>query len=226
METRAKQETTIARTATVLALAGWFLAAFAGGWFGIVNEPGRLPLVLLTYIALPMLGFVAAYMLSDSFRAFAGSLNLTLIVGSHLWRFVGLGFIIAWLHGDLPAGFAIPEGLGDIVAALGALALLPRLIKGTASRRWLLAWNVFGFMDLISAIAMGLLYSNTPLGILSSGTATTALMVTFPVSLIPTFFVPLFLLLHALTFKRIAAMDTSPSGTRHATCLHQEFVEG
>lgn len=29
-------------------------------------------------------------------------------------------------------------------------------------------------------------------------------MVTFPVSLIPTFFVPLFLLLHALTFKRIA----------------------
>jgi hypothetical protein len=31
-------------------------------------------------------------------------------------------------------------------------------------------------------------------------------MVTFPVSLIPTFFVPLFLLLHALTFKRIANM--------------------
>jgi hypothetical protein len=33
-------------------------------------------------------------------------------------------------------------------------------------------------------------------------------MSTFPVSLIPTFFVPLFLLLHALTFKRIA--DVAP----------------
>jgi len=29
-------------------------------------------------------------------------------------------------------------------------------------------------------------------------------MVTFPVSLIPTLFVPLFLLFHTLTFKRIA----------------------
>jgi hypothetical protein len=30
-------------------------------------------------------------------------------------------------------------------------------------------------------------------------------MVTFPVSLIPTFFVPLFMLVHALIFQRLAA---------------------
>jgi hypothetical protein len=53
---------------------------------------------------------------------------------------------------------------------------------------------------------MGVLYSNGPLGLLSAGTVTTQLMVTFPVSLIPTFFVPLFLLLHALTFKKIARL--------------------
>lgn len=169
--------------------------------------------MLLGYLVLPIGGFVAAYRLSGSFRTFADRLSLTLLVGSHLWRLVGVGFLIAWLTGDLPAGFAIPEGLGDIAAAAGALALLPSLVKGTVSRRWLLAWNVFGFVDLISAITMGILYSNSPLGILGPGTVTTALMVTFPVSVIPTFFVPLFLLLHALTFRRIGAMSSSTSGT-------------
>jgi hypothetical protein len=59
---------------------------------GIINEPARPPLMLLGFIALPILGFVAAYVSSVSFRAFADSLSLTLLVGSHLWRFVGLGF--------------------------------------------------------------------------------------------------------------------------------------
>jgi hypothetical protein len=53
---------------------------------------------------------------------------------------------------------------------------------------------------------MGVLYSNSAVAILSDGAVTTEPMVTFPVSLIPTFFVPLFILLHALTFKRIADM--------------------
>jgi hypothetical protein len=52
---------------------------------------------------------------------------------------------------------------------------------------------------------MGVLHSNSALGILAGGTVTTQPLVTFPVSLIPTFFVPLFLLLHALTFKKISA---------------------
>jgi len=201
-----------ARTLTVLALVGWFVAASIGGLMGIINEPGRPPLVLLGFIGLPILGFVVAYVSSVSFRAFADSLSLTLLVGSHLWRFVGLGFVIGWLNGALPAGFGIPEGFGDIIAASGALALLPGLRRGTASRGWLFAWNTWGFVDLVSAITMGVLYSNGPLGILSAGTVTSGLMVTFPVSLIPTFFVPLFLLLHALTFKRIANLRGPAAG--------------
>jgi hypothetical protein len=195
-----------ARVLAIFAVIVWFAAAIIAGIFGKMNEPGQPPLLLGVFIAVPILGFVTAYLISASFRAFTESISLRLIVGSHLWRFVGLGFVIGWLKGALPAGFAIPEGFGDIIAAAGALALLPKLRKGTASRGWLLAWNTFGFIDLVSAIVMGVLYSNGPLGILSAGTVTTRLMVTFPVSLIPTFFVPLFILLHALTFKRIADM--------------------
>lgn len=150
-------QTTVVRTVTLLAVLGWFVAAFTVGLAGILDEPGRPPLVLLGFVALPMLGFVAAYMMSAPFRAFTLSLDLTWIVGSHLWRLVGLGFVWGWLRGALPGGFAIPEGFGDIVAALGALALVPMLVRGTAPRGWLLAWNVFGFADLVSAITLGIL---------------------------------------------------------------------
>src|SRR5437879_4881218 len=175
-----------ARTLTVLALVGRFAAACAGGLMGIINEPARPPLMLLGFIALPILGFVAAYVASVSFRAFADSLSLPLLVGSHLWRFVGLGFVIGWLNGALPAGFGIPEGFGDIIAASGALALLPGLRRGTAPRGLLFAWNTWGFVDLVSASTMGVLYSNGPLGVLSAGTVTTRFMVTLPVRPFPT----------------------------------------
>ncbi len=199
-----------ARTLTLLALGAWLAAAVAGGAAGIVNDPRHGLPALAAFILIPIAGFVAAYALSPSFRAFTATLSLTWLVGAHLWRFVGLLFILLWFGGALPAGFAIPEGLGDVAAAAGALALLPGLRRGTARRGWLLAWNVFGFVDLVSALAMGILYSDTALGVLSAGTVTTEPMVTFPVSLIPTFFVPLFLLLHGLTFKRIAGLQPEP----------------
>ena len=191
------------RTFTIVPIAAWFAAAFLGGVLDVVNQPGRPPTVLLGFLVVPTAGFVAAYLMSPRFRAFANGLPLTLLVGSHLWRFVGVGFVIGWMVGALPGGFGIPEGVGDIVAALGALLLLPGLMKGRAPRGWLLAWNTFGLVDLVSAIVVGLLYSESTLGVLSPGTPTTRVMATFPVSLIPTFFVPLFILLHLLTFKRI-----------------------
>jgi hypothetical protein len=210
-------------TLTLVALGAWFVAACAAGLLGIINEPGRPPLVLLAFVALPIVGFVTAYLASASLRAWANGISLRLLVGLHLWRFVGLGFVIAWLTGHLPAGFGIPEGLGDAIAALGALLLLPALRKGSAPRGWLLVWNTWGFVDLVSALTMGLLYSNSPLGILSPGTVTTKLMVTFPISLIPTFFVPLFLLLHALTFKKIADLGAPSSDGGRALPFEPAF---
>ena len=192
-----------ARNLAILAVGAWFLTAFAAGALGAVNQPGRPPLVLAAFLAVPILGFVAAYAASPAFRAFTDTIPLSLLVGSHLWRFVGLGFLVAAFTGALPFGFGIPEGVGDVLAALGAAILLPMIRRGTAPRGWLLAWNVFGLLDLLSALTVGLLFSESALGVWHTATSNTTLMVTFPVSLIPTFFVPLFLLVHLLTFRRL-----------------------
>ncbi len=206
-----------ARTFTIVALVVWFVAALVGGMRDIFFEPGRPPLALLAFILVPITTFITAYLTSAAFRAFTDELALTPIVAAHLWRFVGIFFVIGWLTGKLPAQFAIPAGFADIIAALGATLLIPGLRNGTASRSWVLAWNVFGLLDLLMAITLGALYSPSMQNAVG---VTTRPMITFPVNLIPTFFVPAFILLHLLTFKKIAQMPArSERVSRHPAAV-------
>ena len=50
--------------------------------------------------------------------------------------------------------------------------------------------------------SLGVLASQTPVGVLA-GDVSTRLMGQFPLSLIPTFFVPLFLIFHLITLSRV-----------------------
>jgi hypothetical protein len=185
----------------LLGVLAWFFLSLIGGWFGIFSQPDQLPVLLGLFIALPLIIFATLYLASSQFRAFAHSIQLPLIVGAHLWRFVGFSFILAYLLGYLPAGFGIPEGVGDIIAAIFALPLAIALHRRKPVRRTFVIWNIYGLADLVSALTMGLLYSQGPLGILRTDVST-ALMTTFPVNLIPTFFVPLFIMFHILALIR------------------------
>ncbi len=189
------------RRYVVFALLFWCVSALVAGWFGLFDVPGQPPILLGVFFVLPILLFSTSYMVSTRFRAFSNSMSLWLIVGAHLWRYVGLGFLIAFLLGRLPAEFAIPEGLGDVAAAVFALPLARALRRNEPVRGYFVLWNIFGLGDLLSAITVGVLYSQGPLGILRTGVST-ALMTTFPVNVIPAFFVPLFILLHVLALLR------------------------
>jgi hypothetical protein len=189
------------RNYTVAVLLLWFLTALTGGWFDIFTSPGKPPIAIGLFLVVPILFFCTWYLAGGQFRAFANSLNLAWIVGAHLWRFVGLGFVIAVFLRKLPAGFGIPEGFGDVVTAAFALPLAGALHRKKAVRKGFIAWNIFGLVDLLSAILMGVLYSEGSFGILRTDVST-VLMTTFPVSIIPTFLVPLFILLHLLALAR------------------------
>jgi hypothetical protein len=90
----------------------------------------------------------------------------------------------------LPRLFALPAGWGDI--AVGATASFVALKLATPShRRLFIAWQVLGMIDLVLAVALGTLARVIdPQGI------PTDAMSTLPLSLIPTFAVPLLLILH------------------------------
>lgn len=182
----------------------WFIAALVGGAMNLFNKPDAPPFSLGAFLLIPIGGFVLAYASSARLRHALDQIPLWLITISHVWRFVGIGFVIGTVIDVLPPQFGYPEGLGDAIAALFCVPLALAMrhnVHSPTLRMAFVAWNVFGLIDLVSAISMGILYSNGPAGVLRTDLST-APMVTFPVSMIPTFFVPLFILLHLLSLKR------------------------
>jgi hypothetical protein len=175
--------------------------------------PGQPPIAVALFLLVPIFLLVALYRANAAFHAFANRIPLPFIVGAHLWRFVGAAFVIAVPLGLLPAGFGIPEGVGDVIAAAFALPLALALHRRRPVRGYFVAWNVFGLLDLVSAITMGILYSDGSFGILRSGVST-ALMIAFPINLIPTFLVPMFILFHLLALARRDEVASVPRSSR------------
>ncbi len=201
------------RNYTILAILLWFIGSLIAGYYGLFVTPGTPPINLGLFFLVPFVGFAGAYFVSPRFRDFTHSISLPLIVGAHAWRYVGLFFVIAYLMGKLPPQFGIPEGAGDIITAIFSLPLALALRQGKPVRTAFIAWNVFGLVDLISAITVGALYSEGSFGFLRTGVST-ALMTTFPVNVIPTFFVPLFILLHLLALARTKEVGSLNSAER------------
>jgi len=192
------------RAAISWAVGLWFVAALIGGMMNIFYQPGVPPLMVGLFVLIPILGFVFAYRESARVRLTLDALPLWGITLAHIWRFVGLGFVLGAVMETLPVQFGYPEGLGDVITALFAVPLALALRDGGLTRNLrnvFVAWNIFGLVDLLSAITLGVLYSPSSFGILRTGIST-GLMTRFPVSLIPTFFLPLFILLHLLALKR------------------------
>jgi hypothetical protein len=116
-------------------------------------------------------------------------------------RVVGVVFVVLYWQEALPGVFAIPAGWGDI--AIGVTApLIALLCLQPLQRNAFVVWNLLGMLDLISAVSLGVLASATPIGLLA-GDVSTRLMGQFPLSMIPTFFVPLLFIFHLISLGRV-----------------------
>ena len=107
----------------VVALSLWILLAIVfarARWFGHASAPVVVALTVWILTALVLL----AWWKLPAMRAWADDLPLPALVGLHLTRFVGFYFLVLCKDGAMPETFALPAGIGDIVVATGAVALL------------------------------------------------------------------------------------------------------
>ncbi len=111
-----------------------------------------------------------------------------------------MGIYFLWLHslGRLPFAFAVPGGWGDIIVAIAALLLLVFALPIAYVSQWwtVLAWNVIGLLDILFVIATGMRIGLQDMQQMIELTA-------FPLSLLPTFIVPLIIVTHVLIFVRL-----------------------
>jgi hypothetical protein len=177
----------------LLVLAAWFCVALAGGiggWFQNFGAAGVAIMVwLLTALALLLAWRVWVV------HTWALTVDMKWLIALHLTRFVGIYFLLLASRGELSSAFARPAGWSDIaVASLALLLTVIPLLRN--SRELLLVWNVFGLIDILFVVSSALhfgridLDSMLPLRVL-------------PLSLLPTFFVPLIIASHVLIFVRL-----------------------
>ena len=189
------------RNLTLAILAVWFLFALGGSLLGLFDSGPRPPLLLGLAAAVPVAAFVVCYLTSAEFREFVLSLDLRGLALAQTFRVVGIVFVILYSLGALPGAFALPAGWGDFAIGITA-PVVAWYWKRPFPKRTFIVWNVLGSLDLVDAMTLGVLASASPVGVLA-GDVTTRLMGEFPLSLIPTFFVPLLLILHLICLARV-----------------------
>ena len=189
------------RNLTAAVLLAWFLLALAGSLLGVFDSEPRPPLPLGLAAVLSVTVFASCYLTSVRFREFVLSLDVRLLTLAQTWRVGGIVFVILYLQGALPGVFALPAGWGDFAIGITA-PVVAWYWNRPFPYRTFIVWNVLGSLDLVTAVSLGVLASATPVGVLA-GDETTQLMGQFPLSLIPTFFVPLLLILHLICLIRV-----------------------
>ncbi len=173
----------------------WFLIALALGAAGYV-ERWRPPVPQAVLVGLTVLLLVAFATVSP-FRRWLLAVDLRWLVGLHVTRFVGLYFLVVYYRdGALPRAFAVPGGWGDIVVATLALILVATG-KLDPRRRLVAAWNTLGLLDILFVVATATRLT------LADPDSMNALL-RLPLSLLPTFLVPLIIADHVVVYWRLA----------------------
>jgi hypothetical protein len=183
----------------------WFLFSLTASALHIFSTaPAQPPIPLGLAVLIPIGIFAIWSAVSQPFRQFLLSLNPSTLTFVQAWRIAGYVFIVLYAYNILPGNFALPAGWGDI--AIGATAPFVALKLANPNRRKsFIFWQLLGIADLVNAVGMGV----AARFINPNGISTSAMTV-LPMSLIPTFGVPLFLILHFISIAQARQWQEQP----------------
>ena len=172
----------IVSRAVLVFLTVWFIAAFSLGASGVLTAL-RPPFPQLLLLALTAT-LLVAYGCVKGFRSWISAIPLSWLVSVHLARFIGIYFLWLYERGQLPFAFAVPGGWGDIAVATTALLLL--IVRPTSATVYRV-WNIAGLADILIVVF-------TAARLALQDAASMAALLRLPLSLLPTFLVPLIIL--------------------------------
>jgi hypothetical protein len=178
-------------------LAAWLVFTLSASALHLfVNAPGKPPAAFGLAILTPVVFFLIWFASSPGFRQFVLSLDPRTLTLVQSVRIAGIVFLALETYKILPALFALSAGWGDII--IGATAPFAALwLANPAHRKSFIFWQFLGIADLVNALTLGTLS-----GFIDPHGISTAAMTVLPMSYIPTFAVPVFLILHSISIAQ------------------------
>jgi hypothetical protein len=195
------------RTRTVLVtavlLSGWLACAVALATLGVYGGgTSRIPTIQFG-IGVPVLIGGLLIWRWPAVSRLIEAVPRHWIIAIQFFRVEGVTFLSLFAAGLLPGLFALPAGLGDVAVGVLAAAIAIRASGGRPlNPRTVLRWNVLGIADLVVAIGTG--FFTVPSAFqLAAFDRPNELISIFPLVLIPTFLVPLAILLHVISLIQL-----------------------
>lgn len=184
----------------------WFLLSLAASAKHLFRtNPDQPPLPLGLAVLIPIGIFLVWAAASQPFRQFLLSLNPSTLTYIQAWRIAGFVFLALYSYRILPGQLALPAGWGDIAIGITAPFVAINLAN-PRFRKSFIFWQLLGITDLVAAVGMGVASRL----INPHGIATDA-MTLLPMSLIPTFAVPLFMILHFICIAQARQWHEQPN---------------
>lgn len=200
--------TMTAKVGVAAGLALWLAVAWGLGVSGVLSADAAQPFrpVLLS-ILVPVAAFLAAYPASGRFRDFVMSWDIRVLTMLQHWRVLGFTFLMLYGLGVLPGLFAWPAGLGDVAIGLAAPQMVQAITRRPefAGSRAFIAFHALGILDFLVAGATATLASGAFPSIHASP-LTSVPMEVWPLSVFPSFLVPIFVILHLSVFFQVRAL--------------------
>jgi hypothetical protein len=206
--------------AIALGLATWFgitsAVAGAGGYSASASAGWGFPLVGLGLL-LPVAAAIGTIWLVAPIRRLVSepAVQPALIAIESYRVLAGGVFLGLMLLNQLPAVFAIPAGGGDVLIGLTAFWAAASLRSGRLGPA--VAWNLFGILDLVVAVSLGIATTPGPLHLIDASPSTVLLSV-LPLVMVPTFLVPLSFLIHVVSLRHLLR----PSRLRSVSSMRRE----
>ncbi len=191
-------------TAAVTVFA-WLLLVKGLSTGGIFRPDAIGPVsAILPAILLPILVISFALAHSKSAVAMLDAIPHDWLIRIQVLRIEGGIFLVLYLDGFLPGEFALSAGLGDVATGLLALPVAYLVArKSPWARSSAYAWNIFGILDLVTAVILGFLSSPGPFQQLAFENPN-ELISQYPLVMIPAFAVPVSVILHILSLRKLA----------------------
>ena len=189
----------------LLGMSLWFVLACVVGASGrIATLTPPQPQLVIAGLSVGL--FVWGW-LHPGLRDWLSHVNLRGFVAFHITRFVGLQFLMMSASGELSREWAIPAGWGDTVVAASALLIVLLLPNPESRPNLLRLWNLVGLIDIFAVVV-------TAARAGMRDPASMAPLFHFPMSLVPTFIVPIVFASHcwmALRLQPRARPATTPA---------------
>jgi hypothetical protein len=195
-------------------LGGWFVLAVTLALLGVYSgATDRIPTIQFG-IAIPILLGCLLIWRWPAVSRLIDAVPRQWVMAIQVFRVEGVTFLVLFAAHQLPGLFALPAGVGDVTVGLLAAAIGISASRGWPLRaRTVLRWNLLGIADLLVAVTTGFLTAPSAFQMFAFDRPN-ELISMFPLVLIPTFLVPLAILLHIISLIQLGRATAHVGGSR------------